>query len=437
MAERPGPVLPRPVLPRLGPRPLPLHLMTAAAVWTSSRFAWPSLKLGWPSTSGAPLAPGLSPPLARLLADPAFHGLRRQAQALDPAALGSAVERALAARASAFLDGLERYRNASYRRDLADPPVLWQEGPTRLLDYGPPGTNGGSAGRPVLFVPSLINRAYILDLMAGQSLLRWLAEQGLRPLLLDWGAPGAEERRFTLTDYICGRLERALDALLAERPPGKTRQKPIVAGYCMGGMLALALAERRQAELDGLVLMATPWDFHAGGQEASARRLSQTLLGFGPALDLLGELPVDAIQALFAALDPLLVIRKFRSFARMEEGSQRATAFVALEDWLNDGTGLAAPVAREALGGWYGENTAATGQWRIAGRVVDPARVSLPALALIPEGDRIVPPASALALANALPNRQIERPPLGHIGMVVGGQAKEKVWEVLRNWCAS
>jgi hypothetical protein len=30
------------------------------------------------------------------------------------------------------------------------------------------------------------------------------------------------------------------------------------------------------------------------------------------------------------------------------------------------------------------------------------------------------PPARALALANALPNRRIERPPLGHIGMVSG-----------------
>lgn len=426
MAERP-----QPVLPRLGPRPLPLHLMTAAGAWLSSSLAWPSLKLASPPWSeAAAIDPSLPLPLARLLADPVFLALREAARDLDPAVLGPAVERALAARASAFLDGLGRYRAHPYRRDLADPPVLWQEGPTRLLDFGPPGA-GEAGGRPVLFVPSLINRAYILDLMEGQSLLRWLAGEGVRPLLVDWGAPGAPERRFTLTDYICGHLEGALDALLATRPA----QKPIVAGYCMGGLLALALAERRQAELGGLVLMATPWDFHAGDQEASSRRLAQSLIAFAPALELLGELPVDAIQALFAALDPLLVVRKFKAFARMEEASPRATAFVALEDWLNDGTGLAAPVAREALGGWYGENTTARLEWRVAGRVVDPAQMKLPALALIPEGDRIVPPASALALANALPSRRVDRLPLGHIGMVVSGQAKPKVWEPLRDWC--
>src|SRR3546814_5935604 len=38
---------------------------------------------------------------------------------------------------------------------------------------------------PVLVVPSLINRAYVLDLTAERSLLRWLAAHGLRPLLLD------------------------------------------------------------------------------------------------------------------------------------------------------------------------------------------------------------------------------------------------------------
>ena len=32
-------------------------------------------------------------------------------------------------------------------------------------------------------------------------------------LLMDWGWPGVDERRFTLTDLVAGRLERALAAL--------------------------------------------------------------------------------------------------------------------------------------------------------------------------------------------------------------------------------
>ena len=60
-------------------------------------------------------------------------------------------------------------------------------------------------------VPSLINRAYILDLAPETSLLRYLAAAGMRPLLVDWGSPGAVERGFGLTEYIAGRLEAAAD----------------------------------------------------------------------------------------------------------------------------------------------------------------------------------------------------------------------------------
>ena len=98
------------------------------------------------------------------------------------------------------------------------------------------------------------------------------------------------------------------------------------------------------------------------------------------------------IQTLFFALDPMLVIRKFLDFADRDPASRSAQEFVALEDWLNDGVPLAAPVAREALFGWYGQNTPARGAWTIAGRVVEPRAVQNPSLLMIPARDRIVPP---------------------------------------------
>src|SRR5690606_25917063 len=95
-------------------------------------------------------------------------------------------------------------------------------------------------------------------LSARASLMRWLAGQGFRPYLVDWGAPGAEERQFDLTAYVAARLEPALDAALAA-----SGRKPAVIGYCMGGLLALALALRRAPDIAGLACLATPWDFHA------------------------------------------------------------------------------------------------------------------------------------------------------------------------------
>ncbi len=411
---------------RQGPRPLPLHLLLAAMSWGSSALAWPSL-----SSASLASIPTPSPALQERLAS-----LRQAAASLAPGALQSALPGELARRANRFLDGVEAYRRHPYRRDLTDPPAVWQDGTTRLLDYGALSAEA-LAGRPILCVPSLVNRAYILDLMQGQSLLRWLAtpkdgSPALRPFLVDWDAPGPAERRFTLTDYVCGRLEAALDRVLA-----LTGQKPLLLGYCMGGLLALALALRRQGDLGGLILMATPWDFHAGDEPGSARRQAESLARAlplqAPALDSLGELPVDMVQSLFTLLDPMTAVRKFQTFAAMPPDSAKARAFVALEDWLNDGTALAAPVAREAIGQWYGQNTPARGEWRIAGRVVDPAALRLPTLALVPQSDRIVPPGSAKALAAAIPGCELKVPPVGHIGMVVSGKAEREVWGKLVN----
>jgi polyhydroxyalkanoate synthase len=331
-------------------------------------------------------------------------------------------------RAHRLLDGIEAYRRHPYARDLPDPPPLWQDGTTRLLDYGAAPEATDPEGPPLLVVPSLINRGYILDLSRRISLLRWLAARGWRPLLVDWDAPGAVERGFSLTDYVAGRLERALDAVLEA-----SGRAPVLAGYCMGGTLAVALAQRRQRDLAGLALLAAPWDFHDGQPQSGPLGLG-SLLSFGPALDLLGELPVDAIQALFAAVDPFGGVRKFLAFAALDAASEKAEAFVALEDWLNDGVPLAAAVARECLGGWYGANTPALGQWRVAGRAVEPAELELPTLCLVPAQDRIVPPASARPLGRAIPGCEVAEPAVGHIGMVTSTRARTAVWEPLAAW---
>src|SRR6185437_4308257 len=131
---------------------------------------------------------------------------------------------------------------------------------------------------------------------------------------------------------------------------------------------------------------------------------------------------------LFTTADPLVALRKFSRFAALAEGRE-ARHFVAVEDWLNDGVPLALPVARECLAGWYGADRPARNLWRIAGRPVLPHRIEQPALVVVPGQDHIVPPASAEALALALPAAERLVPPLGHIGMIVGRRAPDEVWQ--------
>ncbi|HEX6118511.1 MAG TPA: alpha/beta fold hydrolase [Dongiaceae bacterium] len=396
--------------------------MLALALWGNSAAAWPSLKAAWQSSNGTdgagPPNPLASAPLAK-----ALGALAPDLQSADEAALIEALTREGHRRLSRFLDGVLTYRRHPGGRAAAQRPVLWREGTTLLRDYR---TAPDTAAPRLLVVPSLVNRYYILDLEPDSSFLADLAGRGYAPFVVDWDAPSAEEQGFDLTRYIAGRLEGALDAV--KRQPGG----PIVViGYCMGGNLALALALRRQQDVAALACLATPWDFHADG-ETQARLIGGIGGQMAPLFQALGEMPVDVLQSLFASLDPLSILAKFRRFADME--GEHARKFVALEDWLNDGVGLAAPVARECLTQWYGENSTARGQWLIAGEPVKPENLRVPALAMVPSADRIVPPKSALGLAQRLPRCETLTPASGHIGMMVGGSARAKVWNPLDEW---
>ncbi len=391
--DAPGPML------RRGPRPLLMHLMLnlpPRSPPSSPSCAGSSPGCGPGSSGSRPADAAPVPDLARL----------------DPA----------------LVAGIAAYRRHPHARDLPEPPVLWQDGETRLYDYGQPDPGDGDA-LPVLFVPSLINRGSILDLTARRSMLRWLAARRVRPLLLEWGWPGALECRFGLSDYVARRLEPAMAAAAASDRRGRL----VLAGYCMGGLLALAAAQRRPGLVAALCLIATPWDFHAGGGEsaaAAATRLQRLEMLMAPG----GSLPVDAIQMAFASLDPPGVADKFRRFGRLVQDSDATRLFVAIEDWLSDGVPLAAPVARECLGGWYGENRPARGAWRVAGTTVDPATLAVPTLLAIPRHDRIVPPASALALRGVTRRARVLELPGGHVGIVAGPRAPELLWTPLLRW---
>jgi len=378
---------------RLGPRPVGLHLATAA--------------MGWGATTWSA----------------ALHLMA--AQRIDPrVALLASVE-AASDRFRRLQVGIRAYRSHPYRRELPSPPTIWRSPGARLLDYS---QTRNSQAPAVLIVPSLINRHYVLDLRAEQSFARTLAVAGIRPFMLVWEEAGRGQRYSTIDDCIAGKLGAALGIVrpIARRPV-------TILGYCLGGLLAVALAERRSADVAALVLMATPWDFHADASFPPGAAIA-ALAAFEPMLKAEGALSVDALQFLFYWSAPFRVAEKFVRFAEMDPASPAATAFVALEDWVNDGISLPAPIARTLLAEWYGANSPASGAWSVGGAPVRPTAVRQPALVVVPTRDRIVPPAGALALARMLSNAATLTVPFGHIGMVTGAKAPAKVWQPLIDW---
>ncbi|HEX5183474.1 MAG TPA: alpha/beta hydrolase [Allosphingosinicella sp.] len=316
------------------------------------------------------------------------------------------------ARMKQALEGLRKYQEAERAPPRPPMPAVAETLGARLRDYGP-GTGG--SGPPIVFVPSLINPPSILDL-EGKSLLRRLAGQGLRPLLVDWGWDVAARSGLS----VAGHVTEILLPLL-----GEIGEEVALVGYCVGGTMAFAAAALRPVR--GVAALAAPWCFSGFPDEARARLAA--LWGSAEATaERLGMLPMEALQSAFWALDPARTIQKFESFAAMPPDSEEARRFVILEDWANDGPPLPVAAARELFETLFRDDAPGRGAWRVGDRAVDPAAFSCPVLDIVSASDRIVPAASAAGAGERLELAA------GHVGMVIGGQAEETLWKPLARW---
>lgn len=312
-------------------------------------------------------------------------------------------------RRDAALRGLRRYQRAERGPPRPPMPAIARAGRAALRDFG-------GAGPPLVVVPSLINPPDVLDLAGDRSLLRWLAGEGVRPLLVDWGVPGRDERALT----IAGHVETMLLPLLAA-----VGEPAALLGYCLGGTMALAAATRHPVR--GLALLASPWRFarYPAATRAELRELWGHAQGSSEAL---GVLPMEVLQAAFWRLDPARTVAKYEALGDGRTDEPALARFVALEDWANEGPPLTFGAARELFENLFAADRPGGGGWQVGGRAVDPATLSAPVLEIVSTSDRIAPAVAAAGLGTRVETAA------GHVGMVVGSRARADVWQPLAAW---
>ena len=299
--------------------------------------------------------------------------------------------------ARAALAGLRAYERAPRRERPAPKPEIARVGGASLRDHG-------GSGPPVLLVPSLINPPRILDLDEEVSLTAAIARMGRRALLLDWGKADA---RGGLS--VAGHVEELLLPLVR-----RIAEPVTLAGYCLGGTMAIAAANLIPVER--VVTIAAPWNF-ADYPDASRRALADMWAHAQSAAKQLGALPMEVLQAAFWSLDPERTVRKFAEFGRLIPRSPEARRFVELEEWANEGQPLPYPAARELIEELFGKDPSGSGEWRVGGQAISDA-FSIPALHLTSDHDRIAPAATA-------PAGKRVAIPSGHVGMIVGSARKQ------------
>lgn len=408
---------------------LSMHLMLAMSCWLSSPIALQCAKNALPDSKSNSPQQSKSKPRRQLKQPSKKQKPQAAEQPLE--VLQNALAEEAKNRASSLLAGIRRYIETPYSRHHSDAPCIWRKGNARLLDYGTLANHTSfiSEPRPVaLFIPSLINRYYILDLETERSMLRHIASQGIYPLVLDWGEPGESEQDYNCADYVTQVLLPAIDFINAT-----SGGKVALAGYCMGGVLALAAAQLRQSSLSSLSLFATPWDF--GCPEFSPFVLDAQWLPLVRSLiDTQEKLSADIIQSLFYLTDPWVFEQKFRRFNELQPESRAAKDFIALEHWVNDGVPMTSKVAHDCLIGWAQQNQLMNEKWKVGGRIIRPSSIQIPTFIAIPRNDHVVPFECAKPLADTMPEALVIHPGAGHVGMIVGSHARRELWQPLCEW---
>lgn len=156
--------------------------------------------------------------------------------------------------------------------------------------------------RPLLYVPPLVNKYYVLDLLPKSSMIKWLIDQGHDVFVISWVNPGSELSNKGISDYC---LEGPIAALeIIERATGERTVD--VFGFCMGGTLlaitAAYLSATGQAERIGAIsLIGTLLDFTDTGEWATFYE-SGHMDAFERHVQKTGFIGADKLQALFSVV---------------------------------------------------------------------------------------------------------------------------------------
>lgn len=310
--------------------------------------------------------------------------------------------------------------------------VVHRENKWKLLRYRPR-PEGVAYRTPVVLVPSLINRHYVLDLQPGKSFAEWLVSRGHDVYCIDWGTPGPEDRYLTF-DTICDDyLGRAVRHAARESPRGKAH----VLGYCLGGTLAVIHAAARPEKVASLLALAAPVQFHDEGLLSVWTRSA----GFdvGALIDGFGNVPWPLMQMAFHMLRPTLTLSKLVHVLDRAWDDEFLDGFLALETWGNDNVSFPGEAFRRYIEGLYRDEGLLRGTFALSGKRVDLGALRCPTLAITFEHDNIVLPASAAVLLDRIGAADKTRIhlPGGHVGAVVSRKAAETLWPKMSAWWAA
>lgn len=278
--------------------------------------------------------------------------------------------------------------------------VVYRNELMELIAYN---TTASSYTKPLLLVPSWINKYYLFDLTPRQSLVKWLSNQGYQVFVISWANPSRELHDKSVKDYITQGIISALDHIYQA-----TQAKAInTAGHCLGGTLLLCAAsilkhKVKPYSIQSMTLLASIADFANAGTLSAMmgpkQRLFYRKLRQGQSFWNARQLALA-----FNLLDPNAFIWPYW-INRYAKGKKSVN--LPILTWTSDMMHCTLPMYQFYSESLYGDNQLTKGTLTIDGQIISLTDCTMPTYILALTEDHISPYQQVNNTVKQLPNVQ-------------------------------
>jgi polyhydroxyalkanoate synthase len=315
--------------------------------------------------------------------------------------------------------------------------VVWALNKAKLYRYVPVVPEDKHHKTPLILVFAIMNRPHVLDLRPGHSFVEYMLRHGYDLYLLDWGAPGPEDKNLKFDDYTLEYLPRAIRKLKAVSGSATFN----MLGWCLGALISTMYAALRPDDgLKNLILLTAPLDFTDKTACGFSRWTSSPTFNPDKIVDAFGNVPGEMIDYGAKALKPVEnFIGSYLNLWENIDNPKVVESWHAMNTWVRDTIPMAGAVYRQLIHDFYKENRLVQGTTILRGERVDLSRLTASLLNVIAEADHITPPCQSEGIMPLIgsQDKELFRVRGGHIGIMAGSGAEKTTWPHIERWLAA
>ena len=261
--------------------------------------------------------------------------------------------------------------------------LIWTLNKAKLYRYIPVAPEDKRHRIPLLLVFAIMNRPHVLDLRPGHSFVEYMRDRGYDIYLLDWGAPGPEDRNLTFDEYALEYLPRVVRKLKAV----SGQQQFNMLGWCLGALISTLYAALRPDDgLKDLILLTAPLDFTDKTSSGFVRWTSSDDFNPDRIVNAFGNVPGEMIDYGAKSLKPVenFVGNYINLWDRIDD-PKVVESWHAMNTWVRDNIDMTGGAYRQLIEDLYKKNRLKEGTLMLRGERVDLKNLKASVLNVIAE----------------------------------------------------